>query len=87
MGCVFASFEEYCHSRMTNYVIAESDSGTLVIPMDLQAVLLSPALLVSALYFKTKLAMHNFTIYYSTGNNDVDCYVWHKLKLSVRLFV
>lgn len=40
---------------------------------DLQAVKLCPSLNASALYFKTKLAVHNFTIY-NLGTNGVTCY-------------
>lgn len=40
---------------------------------DLQAVKLCPVLNASALYFKTKLAVHNFSVY-NLGNNDVTCY-------------
>ncbi|ESO88618.1 hypothetical protein LOTGIDRAFT_165402 [Lottia gigantea] len=49
----------------------------LVITMDLQAVLLSPKLQASALYYKTKLAVHNFT-FFNLVTNDVKCYVWHE---------
>ena len=38
------------------------EEKNLVITMDLQAVL-SPCLQASAIYYKTKLACHNFTIY------------------------
>uniref|UniRef100_A0A2H1WLH6 SFRICE_019922 n=1 Tax=Spodoptera frugiperda TaxID=7108 RepID=A0A2H1WLH6_SPOFR len=40
---------------------------------DLQAVKLCPFLNASALYFKTKLAVHNFSVY-NLGNNGVTCY-------------
>lgn len=43
------------------------------ITADLQAVKLCPCLNASALYFKTKLAVHNFSIY-NLGNNKVTCY-------------
>lgn len=44
-----------------------------VFTADLQAVKLCPHLKASALYFKTKLAVHNFTVY-NLGNDDVVCY-------------
>ena len=44
-----------------------------VLTADLQAVKLCPFLNASALYFKTKLAVHNFSIY-NLGNNKVTCY-------------
>lgn len=40
---------------------------------DLQAVKLCPFLNANALYFKTKLAVHNFSVY-NLGNNRVTCY-------------
>ena len=43
--------------------------------MDLQCVLVAPSLNASAFYYKTKLAVHNFTIYY-LATRDVRCYVW-----------
>ena len=46
----------------------------LVLTMDVQAVLLSPSLKASALYYKTKLAVHNFTIF-NLANSHVTCYV------------
>ena len=45
--------------------------------MDVQAVLLSPSLNASALYYKTKLTVHNFTLY-DLRSHDVKCYVWHE---------
>lgn len=43
------------------------------ITADLQAVKLYPSLNASALYFKAKLAVHNFAIY-NLGTDEVDCY-------------
>ena len=45
--------------------------------MDVQAVQLVPHLKASALYFKQKLAIHNFTVY-NVVTHDVVCYVWHE---------
>jgi hypothetical protein len=55
----------------------EHNSTTLVCCMDLQAVLLAPYLKASALYYKTKLAVHNFTIF-NLATGHVVCYVWHE---------
>lgn len=49
----------------------------LVITMDMQSVLLCPKLLVSEQYYKTKLAIHNFTIYIK-NTRDAHLYVWHE---------
>lgn len=53
------------------------DGSIKMITMDLQAVLLAPSLKASALYYRTKLSVHNFTIY-DEGTQDVCCYVWHE---------
>ncbi|VEN44991.1 unnamed protein product [Callosobruchus maculatus] len=45
--------------------------------MDVQAVQLVPFVLAGIIYFKQKLACHNFTIY-SLSDNKVVCYVWHE---------
>lgn len=44
-----------------------------VVTADLQAVMLCPYLNASALYFKTKLCVHNFTVY-NLGNHQATCY-------------
>ncbi|XP_041359493.1 uncharacterized protein LOC121375878 isoform X1 [Gigantopelta aegis] len=56
---------------------AEKGNEGHVVTMDLQAVLLSPRVTASAMYYKTKLACHNFTIYDLTSKN-VTCYFWHE---------
>lgn len=51
-----------------------AQKGTIhALTADLQAVKLCPFLNASALYFKTKLAVHNFSVY-NMGNNGVACY-------------
>ena len=47
-----------------------------MLTMDLQSVLLPPSLKASALYYKTKLCVHNYTIY-DASTKYVTCYVWH----------
>ncbi len=46
-----------------------------VLTMDLQSVKLSPMLNASALYYKTKLAVHNFTVY-NLKSHQSTCYWW-----------
>jgi len=53
------------------------DGECHVITMDVQAVQLVPQLQASALYFRQKLAVHNFTLY-NLSTNEVVCYVWHE---------
>lgn len=48
-----------------------------VFTMDMQAVLLSPKSNVSALYYKTKLAVHNFTLF-DLKTKDGFCFLWHE---------
>ena len=43
--------------------------------MDMQAVLLCPKTKASSLYYKTKLQVHNFTLY-NLGTKDGYCYAW-----------
>lgn len=50
-----------------------------MVSLDLQAVLLAPALKASALYYRTKLCVHNYTICDATSR-DVCCYVWHEVE-------
>ena len=53
----------------------ESEKSDSVWTMDTQAVLLSPRLQASAMYYKTKLACHNFTMY-NLKTGKVICYFW-----------
>ena len=50
---------------------------TVILTTDLQAVLLTPAILARAVYYKTKLCCHNFTVRDMTLKN-VCCYFWHE---------
>jgi len=43
----------------------------------IEAVMLCPLLKASALYYKTKLAVHNFTLF-NLANKYAKCYVWHE---------
>lgn len=56
---------------------AINDSKVKVLTMDLQAVLLCPRLQASALYYKTKLSCHNFTLM-NLATKDTTCYVWNE---------
>jgi len=48
-----------------------------VVVMDVQAVKNVPCLNASALYYKMKLVMHNFTVY-DLQTGDAKCYVWNE---------
>ncbi|GFN94284.1 hypothetical protein PoB_002079000 [Plakobranchus ocellatus] len=56
---------------------AQERNGTVVICMDLQGVLLAPSINALSTYFKTKLAVKNFTMYNMVTKDGV-CYVWHE---------
>jgi len=45
--------------------------------MDMQSVLLAPRQQASALYYKTKLCIHNFT-FFDLNTKDGVHYVWHE---------
>ena len=45
--------------------------------MDLHGLLLCPKIQASSLYFKTKLCVHNFTMYDMTSH-DASNYLWHE---------
>lgn len=55
----------------------DKTSENRVFCMDMQAVLLSPKSNTSALYFKMKLMVHNFTIFDMKLNKGY-CFVWHE---------
>ena len=57
--------------------LAMTDDEVKVITVDLQAVLLAPFVQASAMYYKTKLACHNYTIY-DLSTKDVFLYFWHE---------
>lgn len=53
----------------------KSANKILMMTVDMQAVQTIPKLQASCLYFKTKLNLHNYTIY-NNVTQDVVCYVW-----------
>ena len=55
----------------------KGDDNTVVLTVDLEAVLLAPNLKASALYYKTKLACHNYTIF-DLHSGHVTCFFWHE---------
>ncbi|KAK6177541.1 hypothetical protein SNE40_015624 [Patella caerulea] len=56
---------------------AIENSKIKVSTMDLQSVLICPSIQASAVYYKTKLACHNFTTH-NLATRDVHCYFWHE---------
>lgn len=55
----------------------ENPEEIVVMTMDVQAVKLAPFLQASAIYFKTKLCVHNFTIF-DLVTKECHCYLWHE---------
>ncbi|KAK9744311.1 hypothetical protein QE152_g7933 [Popillia japonica] len=75
--------EEYTrHQTLKEVARAEKSKDKVtdnvkVFTIDLQSVLLSPKTNVSSMYFKTKLIVHNFTIY-NLKTKEVYCYLWNE---------
>ncbi|CAB3256002.1 unnamed protein product [Arctia plantaginis] len=60
-----------------NELAKDTASEHEVLTMDLQSVLLSPRSNVSSLYYKTKLIVHNFTVFDCKRNKGY-CYIWNE---------
>jgi hypothetical protein len=60
-----------------------SDGEFHLVTMDVQKVLLSPMLNASALYYKTKLIVHNFTVYDLT-THVVTCYLFDETEAELK---
>lgn len=56
---------------------ALSNESLGVYTVDVQAVLLLPNIMSSSAYYKTKLKLHNYTIY-NMKNAEVNCFLWHE---------
>ena len=55
----------------------DKDHAEHVYTLDLEAILLSPILKASTLYYKKKLIAHNYTIF-NLKTKDGYCYLWHE---------
>lgn len=73
------NYEDHIQKKKEAREAKESDklSDHKVFCMDLQSVLLSPKSNVSSSYFKTKLIVHNFTIF-NIKTKDGYCFIWHE---------
>jgi len=79
------SQEDYdAHIKLKDDAMAEKTKDNedvsvkkLVWTMDRQAVLLCPNTKANCLYYKTKLQVHNFTLY-DIKSREVCCYIWNK---------
>lgn len=68
-------------ARIEKETDKKSEKG-FIFTMDLQSVLLSPKSTVSAMYYKQKLVVHNFTLY-NIKNADAFCFLWNETEGSV----
>ncbi|KAJ8887349.1 hypothetical protein PR048_013564 [Dryococelus australis] len=64
-------------AREANEKDKTSVGGIQVYIMDLQKVLLAPSLNASDVYYKTKLVVHNFTLF-DLKTKVGYCYLWHE---------
>jgi len=69
--------EKACLEKSKDKEEAINDPTKLVYTMDLEAVMLCPLLKTSDLYYKTKLALHNFTLF-NLATKLAKCYVWQE---------
>ena len=70
--------KERAHEEKNNdKIVGGVDRSVSVWSMDVQAVLIAPKLHASALYYRTKLACHNFTMYHLNTKHTL-CYFWHE---------
>ncbi len=77
-----ATWEEHCSQKDIARAMKQKDKEEagdkkLLVCMDLQGLLLCPKLQASVLYYKTKLSVHNFTIF-DMASHDVTNYLWHE---------
>ena len=75
-----AEYEAHIHAKDQARAEKDKDKASTtdkksVWTMDLQAVLLCPQTKASAMYYKTKLQVHNFTMY-NLATKEGYCYVW-----------
>jgi len=70
--------EQARHYKAVDKEQASKTGGSVrVFTMDLQQLLLCPKSFSSAVYYKRKLCVHNFTLY-DTVSKDGFCYLWHE---------
>ena len=69
--------QEARDEKKTDVESLPADDSTVIIFVDLQKVLLAPAIQASATYYKTKLCCHNYTIY-NPKSHETLCYLWNE---------
>ncbi|CAG9773284.1 unnamed protein product [Ceutorhynchus assimilis] len=73
------ALKEEARSEKSRDKLSEND---VVLTVDLQSVLLAPKSKVSLMYYKTKLAVHNYTLY-DIKSNDGYCFLWSEVEGSL----
>ncbi|GFO32968.1 hypothetical protein PoB_005947300 [Plakobranchus ocellatus] len=56
---------------------SKKQDRAMILTIDLQSVLQCPKLRAFGLYYKTKLYVHNVTVY-NNSNESSYCYIWHE---------
>jgi len=69
--------KDRARSEKSSDKVLASNEEFYVLTMDLESVKLAPMLKASALYYKTKLCVHNFTVY-NLGSHHASCYWWNE---------
>ncbi|KAK0059173.1 hypothetical protein Bpfe_011249 [Biomphalaria pfeifferi] len=65
------------HFKALDKELAAENDTLKVVTMDMQQLLLCPKSNASAVHYKRKLSVHNFTLY-DLKSKDVFCYLWHE---------
>ncbi|KAK0068049.1 hypothetical protein Bpfe_001984 [Biomphalaria pfeifferi] len=65
------------HFKALDKELAAENDTLKVVTVDMQQLLLCPKSFASAVYYKRKLSVHNFTLY-DLKSKDVFCYLWHE---------
>lgn len=77
-NCHIADKDQARYFKDLDKVRASESQGTIsVATMDLQQVLLCPKSFSSAVYYRRKLCVHNFTVY-DLVSKEGYCYLWHE---------
>lgn len=76
-SCSYNEHQEMKQEARNEKINDTNQHERYVYTMDLQSVLLSPKSNVSSMYYKTKLVVHNFTLY-DLKTADGYCYIWNE---------
>ena len=74
--------DEAREEKVKDKTKALENNNVKVITVDMQSTLLSPKLKASSIYYKMKLACHNYTVY-NLATRDCTCYFWHECEFGL----